>query len=465
MQKSIRLRLSILMFLEYFIWGAWYVTMGTYLLKNLKADAIQVGSSYANLAIAAIISPFLVGLIADRYFSAQKVLGVLHLMGAATLYYISNITEFSTFWWLLLLYTLLYMPTMSLANSISFTQMKDAGKEFPSIRVFGTIGWIAVGLLIGFMKIESSPLTFYIAAIASFLLGIFSFFLILQPFLSVIAQKSQQMQILRKNITDEFSSQNGTFAVAFYDLNSNKSLFINEDTIFHAASTMKTPVMIEVFKQAAEGKFSLDDSLIIKNEFKSIVDGSPYSLDSLNDSESEIYRHVGEKRSIYDLMYQMIINSSNLSTNIIVDLVGAKNIMKTMKELGANHIQVLRGVEDQKAYDAGMNNTTTAKDLMILFRAIANGKTVNKSACKEMIKILEDQKHNKVIPALLPSDVKVAHKTGNITGVQHDSGIVFLPGGKKYVLVLLSKNLENTEAAIASMARVSKMIYDYVVSQ
>ncbi|SMD16708.1 nucleoside permease [Pedobacter nyackensis] len=177
MQKSIRVRLSSLMFLEYFIWGSWYVTMGTYLFTNFKADAIQVGSSYANLSIAAIISPFFVGLIADRFFAAQKVLGVLHLMGAITLYFISTLSDFSSFWWLILLYTLLYMPTMALSNSISFSQLKDPGKEFPSIRVFGTVGWIVAGLLIGFLGVESSVLTFRIAAGSSLLLGVFSFFL------------------------------------------------------------------------------------------------------------------------------------------------------------------------------------------------------------------------------------------------------------------------------------------------
>jgi nucleoside transporter len=177
MQKSIRLRLSSLMFLEYFIWGSWYVTMGTYLFTNFKADAIQVGSSYANLSIAAIISPFFVGLIADRFFAAQKVLGILHLMGAITLYFISTLSDFSSFWWLILLYTLLYMPTMALSNSISFSQIKDPGKEFPSIRVFGTVGWIVAGLLIGFLGVESSVLTFRIAAGSSLLLGVLSFFL------------------------------------------------------------------------------------------------------------------------------------------------------------------------------------------------------------------------------------------------------------------------------------------------
>lgn len=177
MNKSIRLRLSVLMLLQYFVWGAWYVTMGTYLLSSLDANPSQVGAAYANLSIAAIFSPFFVGLIADRFFAAQRVLGILHLMGAVTLSYISTIDNFQNFWWLILLYTLLYMPTMSLANSISFSQMKDPGKEFPSIRVLGTVGWIAAGLLIGFMELEYSYMTFRIAAYCSVLIGIISFFL------------------------------------------------------------------------------------------------------------------------------------------------------------------------------------------------------------------------------------------------------------------------------------------------
>jgi nucleoside transporter len=177
MKINVRVRLSLLMFLQYFIWGSWYVTMGTYILSSLKADAIQLGSAYANLSIAAIVSPFFVGLIADRFFSAQKVMGVLHLTGAVILYYVSTVQDFNSFWWLILLYTLLYMPTISLANSISFTQMKDSRKEFPAVRVLGTVGWIVAGLLIGYLNIESSALTFRIAAGSSLLLGVFSFFL------------------------------------------------------------------------------------------------------------------------------------------------------------------------------------------------------------------------------------------------------------------------------------------------
>lgn len=279
---------------------------------------------------------------------------------------------------------------------------------------------------------------------------------------TAFSQSRHSMKILQKNIQKVLKKQDGTFAVAFKNLSTGKELLINAQENFHAASTMKTPVMIEVFKQAKEGKFSLNDSILIKNEFKSIVDSSIYSLDSSDDNETEIYRHIGEKRSLYDLMYQMIIASSNLSTNLIIDLIDPKNVTKTMREMGAKKIMVLRGVEDNKAFQKGLNNTTTAYDLMLIFEKIANGNAVDQRSSDEMIKILLDQEDNDIIPAELPKDVKVAHKTGWITGVHHDSGIVFLPNGKKYVLVLLSKDLKDEKAAVKAMADVSKMVYDFV---
>jgi beta-lactamase class A len=268
---------------------------------------------------------------------------------------------------------------------------------------------------------------------------------------------------LKNKILEETAKHKGVFAVAFKDLSNGDEILINEKETFHAASTMKTPVMIEVFKQAHEGKFSMNDSITIKNEFKSIVDGSSFSLDSADDSEFELYKHIGEKRTIYSLMYNMIIVSSNFSTNLIIDLVKAKNVNETMRHLGAKDIQVLRGVEDGKAFEKGLNNTTTAYDLMIIFSQMAKEKIVSKSACDSMINILSDQHFNEVIPAKLPTDVKVAHKTGSITSVQHDSGIVFLPNGKKYVLVLLSKEWTDEKDAIGLMTDISKMIYDHVV--
>jgi beta-lactamase class A len=284
-------------------------------------------------------------------------------------------------------------------------------------------------------------------------------------FLSLIyssCQKSESVKI-KDSINEEFSKQKGKFAMAFKNLSTGEEILINERELFHAASTMKTPVMAEVFKQVAEGRFSLNDSITIKNEFTSIYDGTPFSIG--DDSDTITYKELGKKKTVYALMYDMIIVSSNLATNHILELVGAKNVTQTMRSIGANDIQVLRGVEDTKAFEAGMNNQVTAYDLMLLFEKIANEELVSAEACKSMIQILLDQRFNEIIPAKLPNEIKVAHKTGSITGVQHDSGIVFLPDGRKYVIVLLSKELEDADKGVETLATVSKLVYDYMTSQ
>lgn len=194
-----------------------------------------------------------------------------------------------------------------------------------------------------------------------------------------------------------------------------------------------------------------------------MADGTEFELDPADDSEFELYKRIGEKETISRLAYEMIIRSSNLATNILIELVTPVNVMQTMKNLGAHDIKVLRGVEDNKAYQQGLNNTTTAYDLLLIFEQMAHEKLVSAIASKEMIKILLDQKFNEIIPARLPPEVKVAHKTGSITGVQHDSGIVFMPDGRRYVLVLLSRfNPADEKKAIEAMAAVSKLIYEYV---
>ena len=280
--------------------------------------------------------------------------------------------------------------------------------------------------------------------------------------LTVFCPGQTTIQQLKQQIQASLHGQAAVYAVAFKDLSTGEELLINEQEIFHAASTMKTPVLIEVFKQVQEGRLSLSDSVFVRNEFKSIVDSSSYSLSPADDSELKLYDLIGKKRSLKDLVDDMITYSSNLATNMVIGLVGAKNVMRTMHELGANHIQVLRGVEDSKAYEKGLNNTTTAYDLMIIFEKIGRGKTVSPAACRDMIEILLHQHFNTIIPARLPGEVKVAHKTGNITGVLHDSGIIILPDGHQYVLVLLSKNIESDEAATNTMAGISEMIYKYV---
>ena len=178
MKMTTGVSLGIMMFMQYFIWSAWYVTLGTYMGQApLQATDVQIGATYGALAIATMISPFFVGLIADRFFAAEKIMGVLHLIGAAILFLATKIENSNSFYWVILIYSLLYMPTIALSNSVAFSQMTDPGKQFPWIRVFGTIGWIVAGVLVGQMGIEKSSTTFYLAAAVSGGLGLFSFIL------------------------------------------------------------------------------------------------------------------------------------------------------------------------------------------------------------------------------------------------------------------------------------------------
>ncbi|MDA1121018.1 MAG: nucleoside permease [Bacteroidetes bacterium] len=177
MNKSIFIRLSLMMLLEYFVWGAWYVTMGTFMSEHLGSTGVHIGAAYSALAIATMISPFFVGMIADRYFAAQKIMGSLHLLGALLLFLATQVGDNTAFYWVIMAYALLYMPTIALSNSIAFHQMSDPGRQFPWIRVFGTLGWIIAGLMIGFLGIEKTPSTFIMAAIVSGILGVFSFLL------------------------------------------------------------------------------------------------------------------------------------------------------------------------------------------------------------------------------------------------------------------------------------------------
>src|SRR5690606_22877008 len=211
-----------------------------------------------------------------------------------------------------------------------------------------------------------------------------------------------------------------------------------------AASTMKVPVMIEVMRQVQGGRFALTDSIVVENEFSSIVDGSPYSMDIGEDSDDSVYGRIGERMSIRDLVVQMITVSSNLATNVLIDRVVADSVQATAERLGTTTMRVLRGVEDLKAFDLGMNNTATAADLGVLLERIANGTAVSPELDAEMIEVMLAQEFNSMIPAGLPSGTPVAHKTGSITRINHDAAIVS-PNADPYVLVILTEGIDDHE--------------------
>jgi beta-lactamase class A len=247
--------------------------------------------------------------------------------------------------------------------------------------------------------------------------------------------------------------------IAYIDLGSSDTLFLNADTSFHAASTMKVPVMIELFRRANSGSFRMNQRLLLVNQFASIVDGSAYSLDPTSDSDSTLYHRLGQRVPVDTLLRLMITRSSNFATNTLISLVGAENVTRTMRGLGATRIQVLRGVEDGKAFEKGMNNTTTARDLAVILQAIQEGRAASPSATSEMLSILLAQEFNERIPAGLPQGVKVAHKTGEITAIAHDAAIVYPTGKRPYVLVVLTGGIQDSGKADKLVADISAIIY------
>ena len=247
-------------------------------------------------------------------------------------------------------------------------------------------------------------------------------------------------------------------AVAYRTLDGRTELLVDADKSFHAASTMKVPVMIELFRQARAGTLSLSDPLPIRNDFRSIVDGSAYKLSEGDDSDKEVYAVMGKTMTLGQLCDAMITVSSNFAANLLIEKLGVANIRRTVTTLGAGGMQVLRGVEDQKAFDKGLNNGTTARGLMVLLDRIGHGQAVDPESDAAMIEILKRQAFNDAIPAGLPPGTPVAHKTGNITRIHHDAAIVYAP--RPYVLVLLVRGIGEQKKSAALMAELSKAIYD-----
>jgi beta-lactamase class A len=274
--------------------------------------------------------------------------------------------------------------------------------------------------------------------------------------LAVVQPQDPLLQRIESRIAEEPGARVG---VAYVDLGSQDTLFLDADTSFHAASTMKVPVMIELFRKAGTGSFRMDQALLLVNQFPSLADGSPYTLDPNSDSDSTLYHRIGQRVRVDTLLRLMITRSSNFATNTLMTLVGADQVTSTMRSLGARRIQVLRGVEDGKAFDKGLNNTTTARDLATILRAIQEGRTASPSATREMLSILSAQEFNEKIPAGLPPGTRVAHKTGDITAVSHDAAIIYPPGRKPYVLVVLTRGVADPKRSAKLIADISAIVY------
>jgi beta-lactamase class A len=274
--------------------------------------------------------------------------------------------------------------------------------------------------------------------------------------LTLIASQPSQ-DVLRTHVQEIIARSGAEVAVAFRTLDGSRELLIDPDKPFHAASTMKVPVMIELYRQASAGQLSLDEQLPIKNEFHSIVDGSVFQLDPGDDSDAVVYAAVGKTLSLRQLCEQMITVSSNFAANLLIERLGVENIRRTVTRLGADGMQVLRGVEDNKAFERGMNNTTTARGLMTLMQKIAAGAAVNPTADAEMAAILKRQQFNDAIPAGLPAGTVVGHKTGTITKIHNDAAIVY--GPEPYVLVVLVRGLQDQKASAAVIASISHEVW------
>ena len=265
---------------------------------------------------------------------------------------------------------------------------------------------------------------------------------------------------LRDRIVERIAaSQGATVSVVYVDLQTGGTLSIAADSVFHAASTMKIPVMIEVLRRAQQGAFSLDQGILLINQFRSLADGSLFSLDAKDDGDSTLYSRVGDRVPVREMLRLMIVRSSNLATNQLIELVGPSHVTAGAHALGALRAQVLRGVEDQKAFDAGLINTITAGDLATLLVAIENGRVLSPASSALMRDILLAQEFNEKIPAGLPPGTRVAHKTGEITSVSHDAAIVYPAGRKPYVLVVLTRGISDGKASAALIADISRIVY------
>jgi beta-lactamase class A len=264
---------------------------------------------------------------------------------------------------------------------------------------------------------------------------------------------------LEHAIRARLEAEPGEYGIAVVDLETGRTLGVNDVLEVHAASTMKVPILLELYRRAAASEIRLDDTVPVRNTFRSIADSSEYSLTVADDSEHGLYEMIGGQASYRDLARRMTVRSSNLATNILIDVLGADRVRFTTRRAGGEGMHVLRGVEDGPAFRAGMNNVTTARGFANVLAAIARCDILPRTYCDEILDILAAQEFREMIPAGLPAGVRVAHKTGWITGIQHDGGIIMPANSPPFVLVVLSRGGADTTAVRRVAADIARLAW------
>ena len=250
-------------------------------------------------------------------------------------------------------------------------------------------------------------------------------------------------------------------AVAYHDYETRTEWSYNGDAWFHAASTMKVPVLIALYAAMAEGRLQPESRVHVRNRFLSVAGGEPFRIEASRDANSEVHARIGRTMRVRELARHMIVTSSNLATNVLVDLIGLEEIRRMLKELGLEDgIQVHRGVEDERAFQQGISNRVTAHGLLRALRLIEERAALPPEASEDMLEILHAQEFNSGIPAGLPGNARVAHKTGEISTVAHDAGLIYLPDRQPYVLVILTCWEKERGGRHETIARISQAVHD-----
>ncbi|MCD6078490.1 MAG: beta-lactamase [Ramlibacter sp.] len=251
-------------------------------------------------------------------------------------------------------------------------------------------------------------------------------------------------------------------SVAAYDFEHHTTWSLHPHRWFHAASTIKVPVLLAVYEAIEQGRLEPGSRVHVRNRFLSLVEGRPFRVGQGSDANAEVHAAIGRMLTVHELAEHMIVTSSNLATNLLLDLVGIENARASLGRLHLGGIDLRRGVEDEAAWEAGINNRVTAAGLLDALRLIEEGKAISSEASRAMLDILHQQRFKSGIPAGLPDDARVAHKTGEISTVAHDAGIVYLGGRDAYVVVILTEWAPDVDGRQETIASISRAVYEYM---